>query len=758
MFILRHQHNDILSVRKRLNDLKESFLLLQSKLSDESQFIRFSNLVDFRTDALGVKSQLQRIRNIFLRKEIKALLTQVRTFEETLELERIKVNGRYILDEKKRAKQVFCDKNGDYLLEDEQINAVLCDDDRNLILAGAGSGKTRVIDFKVRYLVNFRKINPRKIILLSFSKKSANDLIAKISESVPGVEARTIHSFSYQLVNKSEKKIFDESKKELNSFVIKALVQALKENHVLGLFESFYKTYFSDLKPFIFYKNLNELRDDLKKCNSKLIGFQDSFGEIKARRAIKTLRGEYVRSIDERYIADYLYLQDINYEYERRYPNFSGDYFPDFYLSDQGIYLEHFALTSQMRPPNWFDNPQKYMDGIEWKRKLHQENGTSMVESFSYLLNEGNTSAYLGKILTANGVKVKMTNEEEEVYRKISREFSKLFIKFYNCYKLSGLVLEDLKRKYSESGNSQFLGVFERFLYHFELLALQENKMDFNDLIINAAKEYDNGSGESYDYIIVDEFQDTSNLAMKLLDKIYQANPKTVFLSVGDDWQSIYGFNGSDVTILSGYEGKYPGVSVQRLNSNFRSHSRIVDLGKQFISQNPLQIRKDVISKNSSFKESQIDFLTYEDMEEIIKRIPAMESIFVLYRYNDDCPAGQGIFREFFFIDKNRKPVKKSNCSKDIALMTIHGSKGLEARHVFILFPDGINRKFPSESEDHFVFNMLRSNPDTYPFSEERRLMYVAITRAEQNLYFVSPPRTKDPNSVFWDELKTLVR
>jgi DNA helicase-4 len=86
--------------------------------------------------------------------------------------------------------------------------------------------------------------------------------------------------------------------------------------------------------------------------------------------------------------------------------------------------------------------------------------------------------------------------------------------------------------------------------------------------------------------------------------------------------------------------------------------------------------------------------------------------------------------------------------------MTIHASKGLEAQHVFLLFPDGIRRKFPSEIEDHFIFNMLKTNTDDYPFSEERRLMYVGITRAQQNLYFVSS--NAEPNSVFWDELREL--
>lgn len=122
----------------------------------------------------------------------------------------------------------------------------------------------------------------------------------------------------------------------------------------------------------------------------------------------------------------------------------------------------------------------------------------------------------------------------------------------------------------------------------------------------------------------------------------------------------------------------------------------------------------------------------------------------MVYRYHKQCQ------NRYFEMDRNKRPIKRSGQSKNISLMTIHASKGLEAQHVFLLFPDGVRRKFPSEIEDHFVFNMLKTTADDFPFSEERRLMYVGITRAEQNLYFVSP--TNDPNSVFWDELIELSR
>ncbi len=506
----------------------------------------------------------------------------------------------------------------------------------------------------------------------------------------------------------------------------------------------------------IFYKSLDDLRADLKKHNANLIEVDERFGEIIVRKSIKTLKGEYVRSVDELYIANYLYLHDIQYEYEKRYPYSSESYHPDFYLVEYDIYLEHFAITKDGGPPAYFGDPKKYMDGIKWKRELHKEQNTQMVESYSYLLNDGDTSEYLNKILKENGIKIQMTPRDEEAYTHMSLEFSRFFSTFYNRYKLSGRTLTELKSKFPELRFSLFLQIFEKFLSNYEYLVQAENKMDFSDLILRATEKYRNHPPKKFDYIIVDEFQDTSNLAMALLNIVGQANTESSFFCVGDDWQSIYSFNGSDITILSEYETKYPGVCLRKLNDNFRSHSRIVELGKKFISKNPSQISKDVVSKNEEFHNSDIDFISFDKMVEKIESIPHDESIMILYRYNDNCPAGRGIFKEYFYYDKYRRPVKKASCKKNITMMTIHGSKGLEARHVFFLFPDGIKRKFPSEIEDHFVFNMLKNSSDDFPFPEERRLMYVAITRAEQNMYFVSPFGS-NPNSIFWDELREMV-
>lgn len=739
------------SLQSLENDLNEYKL----KLANETEYFRFSKLILLKNDLIGIKDRILKIRHILLRRRVQASLKAINQIENNLENERSQINARFLKNEKIRCKSLFYDNSGKALLTDEQMEAVLVDDDRNLIIAGAGSGKTRVIDFKVRYLVQYKNVDPKRIILLSFSKKSANDLIEKISKNVVGIEARTIHSFSSSIFKNQGKTLFDEKNKQMELFIIKALVDTLKDAASLRNFKSFYENYFSIVKSFIFYNSLSDLRADLKKINARIDEEDDQFEEIKLKKTFKTLKGDYVRSIDERYIADFLYIQNINYEYEVRYPHSESIYYPDFYLVDYDIYFEHFAITKDGTPPPYFSKPQKYLEGMEWKRQEHKKHNTKMIESFSFELNEKGTDDYLGQLLKTNGIKLEMKVDEERLYGAISQEFSRFFNRFYSSYKLTGFSVADLKERFPDLRFTSFLKFFESFLIHYERLVQKERKMDYSDMIINAFENSRKNPVPHFDYIIVDEFQDTSNLSMKLLNSVYQSNPKSAFFSVGDDWQSIYGFNGSDVSILSEYENSYQGVAVKNLNSNFRSHAKIVELGKRFVSKNPAQISKNVVSGNTQLNKSEIDFISFSLMEDKIKSIPDHESIFILYRYNDDCPAGRGIFEEYFEFTRDRKPIKRKGCKKNISLMTIHGSKGLEAKHVFVLFPEGVKRKFPSEIEDHFVFSMLKNNSDEFPFSEERRLMYVAITRAEQNLYFVSQ-KIKEPQSVFWDELREL--
>lgn len=737
-----------------LNELEKIYTEIKMEFEDDSEFMRYSFFETLKEDLQFISQKSETLKNIFFYKRIKILKENLKNLERDMPNLRKKVNDRFFLKEKERAREIFFDEKGKELLTDEQLKAVLCDDDRNLIIAGAGSGKTRVIDFKIKYLIKYKKVNPEKILVLSFSKKSAGDLTKKITQTTPSLEAKTIHGFARKCNSGFSRKIFNEDEKEQEKFFIKALSQSLKNKEIFESFNLFYEKYFSEVKPLIFYKNFLDLKEDLKKTNSGLEK-SDKFFDEKALRSIKTLKGDFVRYLEERYIADFLWLQGISYEYEKKYPFSAEEYYPSFYLVEYDLYLEHFALDSTSHPLPALKNPSLYQEGIDRKRKFHSTHKTRLIEIHNHLLNQKGTSQYLTELLTEKGIKVDDLLENETTYEKITNNFLSIFSKFYQRFRSSNKPLEEIKLAFKEERYSLFLKVFEKFLLEYNQLTQTKNRMSFDDMIYQAIGQYREKNGSEYEYLIVDEFQDTSKLATTLFDEILKSNRHSSFFGVGDDWQSIYGFNGSDVSIISNYAEKYPNTTISYLNSNFRSHSNIVKLGKKFISKNPSQIKKNPISRNTNFQNGELDFIPFEKMIEKIKNIPTNESVFILYRNNKDSPLDKYFFNNFFIKDNKNNFVRDKSYFSNVSLMTIHASKGLEAQHVFCLFPDRKKGKFPSEIIDHFIFDMVKSKSEKFPFAEERRLMYVAITRAEQNLYLVSPYKSQT-GSIFWDELKEI--
>lgn len=354
---MRKAYRDKQSVAQQIERLRAYLESISQSLFNSNVFIRYSQVKESRTKVLEIFDHVSKLKNHYLKLEIANLKDDANSFLLDLDRNRLNHNQQFIKAEREKARSVLFDANGNALLTEEQMEAVLIDDDRNLIIAGAGSGKTRVIDFKVRYLVKVKEVDPGRIILLSFSSKSAKDLASKIGDNVKGVEARTIHSFAFQLVGKQGKKLFNNDQNEFGALVIHSLVEALSKN--ASAFWSFYRDFFVEVKPLIFYNDLRALREDLKKANSQVTYVPTDVDQYRFNRAFKTLKGEYVRSIDERYIADFLFLQNVDYIYENPYPHIHN-YFPDFYLTKEQIYLEHFAITENGNPPSYFQNPDAF--------------------------------------------------------------------------------------------------------------------------------------------------------------------------------------------------------------------------------------------------------------------------------------------------------------------------------------------------------------------------------------------------------------
>lgn len=261
----------------------------------------------------------------------------------------------------------------------------------------------------------------------------------------------------------------------------------------------------------------------------------------------------------------------------------------------------------------------------------------------------------------------------------------------------------------------------------------KENVMDFNDMINIAIDKLDN-CNVRYKYIIIDEYQDTSFTKLNLIKKLILLSNASLF-AVGDDFQSIYRFTGSDIKIITNFRRYFPFAKIIKLKYTYRNSYELIKVAGKFIMKNPFQIRKKLLSK---FKlKNPIEIIYYDDLNYSINNVIKNEEIddlFILSRNNYD-------------LEKIKiNDFKNINFRK----LTIHKSKGLQKDYVFIINMNNNVNGFPNKYIDHPILKYVNNYKEYYPYEEERRLFYVALTRCKKKVYLFAP---KDNPSIFIKEL-----
>lgn len=279
-----------------------------------------------------------------------------------------------------------------------------------------------------------------------------------------------------------------------------------------------------------------------------------------------------------------------------------------------------------------------------------------------------------------------------------------------------------------------FKPVYERYID-----ALKSNgQIDFTDAILQATSLCESYKPVKYDYIIVDEFQDISIDRYKFLKSLRETNPPAKLYCVGDDWQSIYRFSGSDMALFSHFSDYFGPAEIGKIETTFRFGEPLISLASRFIQRNDSQIKKNIHPFNPQIK-TELKFCEYERRDycnvigNIVASIPADKSVLLLGRYSFDdyyLSFAYNSVKEgnrFFYFIGNRK----------VEFLTVHKSKGLEADYVILLQCNKDIYGFPSLINDDPVLNYVLTKSDQFPFGEERRLFYVAITRARFVTYIL---------------------
>ena len=683
---------------------------------------------------------------------------------------------------KKYFDNVLNDVEPGLTLDDDQREAIVTDDDHCLIVAGAGAGKTTTITAKVKYLVEIKGIRQEDIVVISYTNEATNELKNRIQKraGLTDVKVSTIHSFAFDIIRKIRSSygsptpsVSIGARKLITDLLVSKIYSDKRLLKNLVLFLGFY----FDLPNDVFsFENLNEYHRF--KAAQTYQTLKDRLGDyvraVATQRQAKnkTITGEFLRSIQEVQIANFLYLYSIDYEYEKPYPQRlpgSGKmYTPDFYIwqGEHVAYLEHYGLSQNFKNDRFKPAElAKYKRSIFDKRALHKKNKTALLETWSAYYDGRSLIDHLREVLEKNGFTPKLRDLNEVYDKLVETDKEKYVVKFIlflerfiELFKSAGFSKKDFQRLRANKNPRTllFLDIAEPVYDYYQEYLSASNQVDFADMI-NEAYEFlleykDSGNKLPYKYVIIDEFQDVAKQRFNLAKRLADITDAKV-IAVGDDWQSIFAFAGADITLFLKFIEIMGSGNELFINHTYRNSQELIDIAGSFIKKNSSQITKHLISPkrisnpivlcpydNTSTAMINLGKRVIEIIEEIIDEFGQDSTILIVGRYNFDIHnlLKSGLFSYDGF--------KKVCCYKypdvQIDFMTVHRAKGLGRDNVILLNLSEGKFGFPCQIEEDPIFKLVTHEDVTIPFAEERRLFYVALTRTKNRVY-VTFPKTR---------------
>ncbi|KAF1691095.1 hypothetical protein CSC62_16510 [Pseudoxanthomonas jiangsuensis] len=708
-------------------------------------------------------------------------------------------------------------------LDPEQLLACARPEQHRLIRARAGSGKTRTLAALAALTIHDEALDPDKVLILAFNKKAANEIGERV-RGAAGIDefrnARTFHSLAWQLADHAGRNlIFDDgnlapSRREQRGFVERLIESIMNPAFRERLYEFFR----------LELEQLDRLGSNLSK--EEYVAFRRSMADY-------TLGGQTVKSNGEKFIADFLFEHGIAYKYEKVWPwdkqnRLRGAaYRPDFSIIDGGrdFILEHWAVNpddpSAQLPDWWETKTQDYLDQIKAKREFWEKRGVALLETHAGMLSRGREAfeKSLRSLLEGAGIPCHKLPHDElvrrvaEAPRTVSR-MAELFLQFISRAKKRGWKVEDMSRLVRdapdpEPRNRAFheLAIHAYAAYERQLVA--QSALDFDDLLISAAEcvqkdgvaarlqlnRKDSIAIRDLRWILIDEFQDFSELYYRVIGAIIDANPSVRVVAVGDDWQAINGFAGAQPTFFRRFDEHFSGAGMATISKNRRSGRAVVGAGNQLMEGHGepalahhnfdgdidlVASDKVWIDNGSAYAETAtsylndgrkivkwelaralkacVDYIVASVFTDSAQGLRWMPSVLILARtghaYGEslagfgEClelalhrhPDLQDLANDFAVVGGRRKSV--TDGAVPIEVMTAHKAKGKEADTVIVL--ESVMRQFPKVHADNQLFGPFGVAAEDV-LAEERRLFYVAATRAENRLMFLTETGKESP-------------
>lgn len=649
-------------------------------------------------------------------------------------------------------------------LNDKQNEAVISTDKRLLVLAGAGSGKTKTLLQKIIYLIEEKGVSPSSILAITFTKNATNEMLDRLIVSadtsgqyeklmsdkhlskaakdnerynhqrkykwIEGLTVRTFHSFCYSILRNYGVNEFDnkfriignekrDEEDELSKHVAPETV--FEAIHKLLIGQCLDTNFLLQLKRYILDYVVDKIQ--LRKTDEKYVP--------KDGKYFTTLDGTKVRSKSEQYIADWFYRHSIKYEYEPLLNVKDFSFHPDFFIPEANLYIEHISDKSF---------PMKN------KEEQFQKGNLLLVKTYdsmtldSALFNHTLDTIVKNRLPTNYHKNVSLSYKEElNGYHENVKDFVTQIMRITDMIKVENTdlqkVLKNARLDQHERVRNFYelaIPIVEQYIHY----CTDKSYLDFNDLISRSTSLFQNHEDianrykSKYQYILVDEFQDVNNLQVDLIKLLL--TEQTQLFCVGDDWQSIYGFRGSNVSYILDFENHFPDAKVVKLNLNYRSTQNIVGASNEVIKHNKYKVEKEIHSAKRSEHKIVVYSGSHEDenvqycvdkVRELFEDGMTHEDILFLYRRSK-------MYSPYYYRFKAEGIKVQSK--------TIHAAKGLEAKVVFILGLTDGNGGFPDVWLEDRIFQVIKKANHDLLIEEERRLFYVAITRAKDKLFLIT--------------------
>ena len=649
-------------------------------------------------------------------------------------------------------------------LNENQREAVISEEKRLLVLAGAGSGKTKTLLQKLIYLIEEKGVSPGSILAITFTKNATNEMLDRLIISaddtgqyqkalgdkyksladkdkerfaqskkikwIDGLTVKTFHSFCYSILRNYGVNEFD------NKFRIIGDEKRDEEDelskHVAPetVFEVFHKLLIEQCEDSEYLLRLK--RYILDYIIDKIHLENKSNGVIpKDGKYFTTLDGTKVRSKSEQYIADWFYRHSIKYEYEPLLNVKDFDFHPDFYIPEANLYLEHVSNKSYSTR----DKEEQFNKGHLLLVKTY-ESMTKDSALFNHTLDK-----LVKNRLPSDYHKTRSLTYREEFnhYHEDVKDFVAQIMRITDMIKVENIETKEVADNAKKDQHERVRNFYELALpivNAYKVYCVNKSYLDFNDLISTSISLFRNHEDiankykSKYQYILVDEFQDVNNLQVELIKLLL--TDKTQLFCVGDDWQSIYGFRGSNVGYIVDFEKHFPGSKVVKLNLNYRSTQNIVGASNEVIKHNKFKVDKEIFaSKRSEHKivifagtseEENLEFCEAKIRELQVEGI-GKDDILFLYRRS-----------------KMYQPYYNRFKQADLRVQgkTIHAAKGLESKVVFIIGLTEGYGGFPDVWLEDRIFQVIKKANHDLLLEEERRLFYVALTRAKDKLFLIT--------------------